>query len=264
MAKRIDITGHRYGRLVVVERSASPLSGTRWLCRCDCGNTTVVRTKDIRSGKGTKSCGCLARETARGLLQKHGWTGTDTYRVWAGMISRCRENDRAKELYWDRGITVCDRWKSFENFLADMGEKPEGRSIDRIDNDKGYQPGNCRWATMRQQNLNKRNIRYLTFDGKTLCLKDWAREVGVPYGALLARLKTGWSVEQALTRDTRPKPMQSNNTSQVTGVSWDASRRKWLAFIHHKGKFKSLGRYTVKEQAVAARAAGAKKGAGAP
>lgn len=126
--------------------------------------------------------------------------GTKTHRIWKTMKSRClNPNFPAYQYYGARGITVCERWQKYPNFLADMGECPEGLSLDRIDNSKGYEPSNCRWADRRTQSLNVRRIRMITFRGETLCIQDWSRRLGIPRPTIDRRLATGLSVEEALT-----------------------------------------------------------------
>lgn len=126
------------------------------------------------------------------------------YRIWHNIKQRCLNPNRAFfDKYGGRGITICERWMSFENFVADMGPRPPGCNIDRINNDGNYEPGNCRWATMKEQNRNKRTTRFITHRGKTLCLTDWERELGLSRGALRTRLLNGWDIERALT-----EPMQ--------------------------------------------------------
>jgi hypothetical protein len=153
MSAPIDITGHRFGRLVAI----SHISFQGWLCRCDCGNETIVQGPNLRNGN-SKSCGCLRVELAISRATKHGHAKkTATYSSWQAMIKRCTNpNTWSWKHYGGRGITVCDRWRySFENFLADMGEKPEGLTLDRINNELGYSPENCRWATPAEQFRNR-------------------------------------------------------------------------------------------------------------
>lgn len=139
-----------------------------------------------------------------------------TYRAWLRMWDRVRGyTDRDRKHYSERGIAVCDRWKEFENFLEDMGFRPEGMTLDRKDNDKGYSKENCRWATMKDQGRNRSSNRNVTFNEETLCLSEWAERTGIDKRTLRSRLEKGWSVEDALTVPTRPKrpsgAMEKNN-----------------------------------------------------
>jgi hypothetical protein len=159
---RTDLSGQRFGRLTVVKLDhRNDRRKAIWLCRCDCGETSLADGNNLRSGN-SESCGCLRREQlADGAPHGHAREGlrSPEYQSWAAMWARCRATDPMDRRFRDyvaRGITVCERWRSFETFLADMGPRPAGTSIDRIDNDRGYEPGNCRWATDTQQNLNKR------------------------------------------------------------------------------------------------------------
>lgn len=198
----VDITGQRFGRLVVVGRAGTNADRkATWRCRCDCGNDIVVCGKDMRVGD-TNSCGCLAAEKFGAVITKHGGVSTPEYRVYSHMIGRCSNpGDTAFRNYGGRGISVCDRWReSFAHFLADMGPRPSpAHSIDRIDNDGHYEPSNCRWALMQEQARNKQNTVYLEHDGRRLPLPAWAEMAGLPPNVLRSRIRNGWPVERALT-----------------------------------------------------------------
>jgi hypothetical protein len=190
------------GLTVVAQAPAPPVRGSRrryWLCSCVCGRQTTVRGDYLCDGH-TKSCGCLH--------EFHGRSHSSEYGVWQRMIQRCiNPKNRRFDIYGGRGITVCDRWlASFAAFLADMGPRPSSKhSIDRIDNDGHYEPGNCRWATAHEQARNKRNNRLLTHDGKTLCLQGWAEQTKIHSATIATRLDMGWSIEEALTIPSTPR-----------------------------------------------------------
>lgn len=155
-----NITGLRFGRLVVLEPRSRDRNGVRWLCRCDCGQQPIIRGVDLTSGN-TKSCGCLNRETRASRSTTHGQTYTAIWRSWVAMHQRCL-NPRTKDYknYGGRGVTICDRWlHNFVTFRADIlaaiGDRPPGMTLDRIDNDGDYEPGNVRWATPKQQRANQ-------------------------------------------------------------------------------------------------------------
>jgi hypothetical protein len=179
---------------------------------------------------GVRLCGRHAmserqREAARLTGQRnrtHGMTDSPTWKSWKSMLDRCYGSSRSdNHIYQGRGITVCDRWKaSFEAFLSDMGERPEGKTLDRYpDNDGNYEPGNVRWATNEEQGRNRRTNRILTHEGRSMCMKDWAIETGIPVTTLCERLRTGWPIELALTRPVRQKRIQE--TKEPGGVSSD-------------------------------------------
>ena len=183
MNKFIDLTGNIYTKLTVLARVDNNKHGqSMWLCRCECGNTKIVRQSHILSGN-TKSCGCFYKERIHEIHLKHGHNKkkhtSSTYKSWSELIQRCTNpNNKRYERYMGRGITVCTRWlNSFENFLEDMGERPsKDHSIDRIDNDGNYEPSNCRWTTYKEQNSNQRSNVWMTFNGETKLQTCWADE----------------------------------------------------------------------------------------
>ena len=200
----------RFGRLTVLEEGEgvpSPGNGTlrRALCRCDCGTEKLFYVGNLKKG-ASLSCGCRTREVNRDLRLRHGESArkrvAPEYRVWSHIIGRCENpNDTAYHNYGGRGISVCRRWReSYEAFLSDVGRRPSDRhSIDRIDNDGDYKPGNVRWATSAQQMRNVRINRWITYGGRRLCLKDAAETYGIKRATLAQRLDLGWSVKDALT-----------------------------------------------------------------
>lgn len=192
---RRDLTGMSFSRLTVIGEARKHY----WLCRCECGVEKSIYQSNLISGR-TRSCGCLNRENLN-VKGTHRKTGTEAYRVWAAMKARCyRVTSKDYPNWGGRGITVCDRWKnSFENFLEDMGDRPPGFTIDRIDVNGNYEPGNCRWATKEQQSRNKTNNHVITFNGESACISEWAERVGIKYFTICSRLASGWTVEDSLT-----------------------------------------------------------------
>lgn len=197
---RSDLSGHRFGRLTVLARAENSRNGdAQWRCQCDCGAQTTATTSNLRSGN-TSSCGCFRAEKKRLTATTHGGVGTRVYSVWKSMIQRCTNpNNPRWASYGGRGITVCVAWQTFENFRRDMGDPPAGASIDRIDNDRGYEPGNCEWSTGQDQNRNKRSNRQITYQGRTQPLAAWCEDLGLPYFTVHSRLRHGWSVERAFS-----------------------------------------------------------------
>jgi hypothetical protein len=203
---RVDHVGEKFGRLVVV---AFHHRGSRresfWLCECACGQRTVAAWGNLRSGD-IKSCGCLHDEVAGDARRTHGKSKTRTYLIWKTMVKRCsNRNDQKWDRYGGRGIKVCDSWRSsFENFLADMGEAPTGKSIDRYpDNDGHYEPGNCRWATAKQQSRNTSKNLVIEVDGERKPLCDWAVNSPVTAQTISYRLKRGMSPSDAVNQPSR-------------------------------------------------------------
>lgn len=181
--------GDRFARLVIDEEIDRSKSHRRFRCHCDCGETLVVYLSALRSG-ASQSCGCLRRE--RVTTHGHSWRERQTpeYRTWTHMRARCRSDHKN---YGGRGIRVCKRWdESFEAFLADMGPKPANTSIDRIDNDGDYEPGNCRYVTMRRQLRNTRRNVWMWYRGRRWLLVDAAAVEGFPVQTARNRKKHGW------------------------------------------------------------------------
>jgi hypothetical protein len=190
----IDLVGRAFSHLTVIKRSeVQHSSHVRWVCLCSCGNCVIVQGNHLREGRA-KSCGCWRSER----LLKHGHArigkATPTYRSWYSMISRCSNSHNNQwSNYGKRGITVCKRWGVFQNFLDDMGKKPTKLTLERVDNEKGYQPGNCRWATQEEQQHNTRRNHNITIGGETRCLAEWRRLYSLNSPTVRKRMNRGWS-----------------------------------------------------------------------
>lgn len=199
----IDLVGRTFHSLTVVEYAGRSEDGAHWWkCECSCGNVKAVRHKNLLYNNGVKSCGCRLRKS-KGLSR------SPIYFLWHGMIERCTNpNHNNYHLYGGRGIRVCERWMSFANFFDDMGHRPAGCSLERSDNNGPYSPDNCHWATVPEQNRNRRNNCIITFDGKTMCLTEWAEQIGISPSGLKHRITyLNWPLELALTTppvDRRP------------------------------------------------------------
>jgi hypothetical protein len=204
MGRYHDLTGLRFGRLVVREYVASNKHGQpQWRCVCDCGGQRVVLANALRSGL-TVSCGCRRQETLTAGRLRHGLSGHSAYKTWKAMISRCYdEADKDYSGYGGRGVLVCDRWLELESFIADVGEKPRGQSLERMDNSKGYSPENCRWATPREQGANKRNNNILKIGGVEIHLADVARKFGLTETTIARRLAAGMTGDQIVSVPVR-------------------------------------------------------------
>lgn len=204
------LTGHKYGRLLVTDLNSYKSTGWRryWNCFCDCGQAVTIRTDNLRSGRA-QSCGCLQKEIVSNICKKtkttHGKANSKVYWAWGHIHARCY-NPKCLQYknYGGRGITVCERWHKFENFLADMGEPPTlQHSIDRINNNGNYDPKNCRWATHEEQSNNRRTNKYYFFNGEHLTLSQWSKKVNIDYNALYKRIQMKWSIEDTLQKKSK-------------------------------------------------------------
>ncbi len=218
-----DITGKTFNRLTVISRAENIGRCTAWNCVCSCGNKTVTRSKAIVSG-GAKSCGCLQKEVAVALARrmgikcgkdsggyKHGdacrGKRTAENSIWAAMRDRCNNPANNNFMHYGaRGITVCERWNLFENFIADMGCRPSNKhSIERINNNGNYCAENCKWATRVEQANNTRRNHILIFQGVSDTVAGWANKLGISYTSLNNRIHRGWSTERAITTPVIPR-----------------------------------------------------------
>ena len=202
-----DILNKRFSRLLVKQPVGLLNNRMVWLCRCDCGKEINVAGQLLRNGS-VRSCGCLKLDQFTTRFTTHGKSKTPLYKVWRAMLNRCNNpNDKSYSDYGGRGIKVCDRWALFETFLADMGERPSDKhQIDRIDNDGNYCPENCQWVTRDIQVKNKRNNHFITANGETLHLSEWARRLGCANGAILARIHQGMDEVAAVTKPIPERP----------------------------------------------------------
>ena len=186
MPRALKLAGERFGQLKVIKRIRNRTGHSEWLCRCDCGNEKVILGTNLRRG-ATRSCGCLRSEIGRKRFTTHGLRKHPLYRTWGNMKSRCyNKRNRDYKNYGGRGVKMSKSWRaSFEQFYKDMGERPSNHhSIDRKNNEEGYNKSNCRWATKKEQADNRRNSRgniYRTYREENLSLKEWARRLNVKY-----------------------------------------------------------------------------------
>ena len=217
MGTRIDLTGQRFGRLVVEKYAYTNNCLAVWLCLCDCGNRTKVLAKSLRSGN-TKSCGCFRKEVQKSVNTTHGMTRTPLYNSWRGMKERCEKpNHQEYHRYGGRGISFCPEWSDFNTFKewALSNGYRKGLMIDRIDNNGNYSPDNCKWSDWLEQANNKINNHFIDYNGQIKTLAEWARFFNMPYSMLRSRIYDGWSIERAFNTPpgakTGPKPKKKRN-----------------------------------------------------
>lgn len=205
-----DITGEKYGQLSVLKISDKRSGGSVvWECICSCGNTTLVSSGNLNSGH-TTSCGCHKKKASSkcctDLFTKHGHAKKNeksaTYYSWICMLNRCNNpKNKYYKNYGGRGVVVCKEWYDFTSFLADMGERPDGTTIDRIDVNGNYEPSNCRWATNREQHNNKRSNHKVNYKGEILTISQLASKYGINRSKLYHRInRIGLSVEESLAK----------------------------------------------------------------
>lgn len=189
--------GQRFGKLCVTGQAGTSNGHIMLACRCDCGGSKSVRKSHLKANL-IKSCGCLKNKTKRGYIA----ADVSEYWIWLGIKQRClNPNHSAYYKYGGRGISICTKWESsFEAFYADMGPRPSKKhSVDRIDNSGNYEPGNCRWADITTQSRNTRYNRVLEWNGTKKCVVEWGEELGIKPNTIVCRLRSGLTVEQALT-----------------------------------------------------------------
>ena len=238
MKRKVDLTGNRFGRLTVIGVDKGRSGRDKyWLCKCDCGNTSVTTTHKLVNGM-TRSCGCYAIERAKENGTKHGWSYTRLYRIWRGMKERClNKNSKSYRNYGARGISVYPEWIEFEPFRdwAINNGYMDNLTIERIDVDGNYCPDNCKWATYSDQENNKRNTVRIEYNGETHSISEWSEIVGIGIETIRHRINSGWSIEEALTKPaqkrTRPDKIEFNGEihtlsewSRICGISLEAIR----------------------------------------
>jgi hypothetical protein len=230
----IDLTGDMFGRWTVIGivEGKRPVS---WHCRCSCGNEAEVLSQQLREGR-SKSCGCLRRDVTIERSTTHGFSRRGSvaieYHSWAAMIQRCtNKNNPAHSRYGEVGITVSEVFMGpdgFSNFYKEVGPRPTaGHSIDRIDNSKGYVPGNVKWSTAKEQAINRNSTNFITRNGETRCVTEWAELTGLPRKTIALRLKQGWEIEKIFSTPPLrksgpriPKPTDiASNSQMVTSVT---------------------------------------------
>lgn len=204
MGRFLNIEGKKFGRLTVESLAEKVKLGVVWNCTCECGNKITVLTANLQRGS-TKSCGCI--------VKKHGMTKSTEFIIWTLMKSRCNNpNDKDFHRYGGRGIKVCDRWLTFNNFYEDMGKRPSSKyTLDRSDNNGNYEPSNCKWSTKKEQCRNRRSNTIITYKNETKTLTEWSEIQNINSGTLSDRIKAGWSIEKAMETKVQQHKKQTLN-----------------------------------------------------
>ena len=199
-AMKDQMVGKKYGLLQVlsIAEIKNKAQHKAYLCKCDCGNQKIIIGASIRAGR-SKSCGCLSRQSqfTSSRTIKHGQSRSKTYQIWIGMKNRCADYSKGKtrKNYYDKGIKVCKEWQIFENFYNDMGQCPEGMTIERIDSNGNYEPLNCKWATPKEQANNTSANHLVEYDGKRQTISQWAEQLGIKPNTLTYRLKRAFTAD---------------------------------------------------------------------
>ncbi len=210
-----DLTGIQFGRLHVLEPVENFGGPRKWKCVCNCGKIVEVRGSHMTAG-ATKSCGCFSADATKARSTTHGQSHkTPEYKTWVNIRARCCDPKHISFKYYGaKGIQVCKRWDSFENFFSDMGVRPsKDHSIDRTENDGNYEPNNCRWATESEQQSNKSDSRFLTSGGKTHTVAMWEKIRGFKKGTIYSRLYLGWSDNDAIWRTPMARQRRSRENT---------------------------------------------------
>lgn len=241
-SQKRDLTGMRFSRLVVIEpRGLDKHRKRSWLCRCDCGSFCTPNSSALTSGNST-SCGCFKRENTSARSKTHGMTTTPAYNAWVSMRRRCAPGSANAKDYYQRGITVCEEWQhSFESFFSNIGPRPKGTTLERIDNNLGYCPGNVRWATWEDQASNRRTVRLVTHNGKAQTIAKWARETGISQRIISQRLVRGMSPERALSATILRKKAFSSNMIRLKKIWYGIIQRCTNANNEQYGNYGGRG-----------------------
>ena len=203
MPAKLQLQGQSFGRWTVISGSQTRNGFAYWQCQCQCGVVKDVSGVSLAKGDSL-SCGCLSRESR----PNHGLIKTPEYQAWDQMKQRVRPNYQDRDRYYDRGIGIDPKWESsFQEFYNDMGKKPQGMTLDRIDNDKGYSKDNCRWATFTTQARNKSSNLVITFQGKTQTAAEWIEDLGINAATFYSRIRKGWTPERAITESSDDKTL---------------------------------------------------------